>query len=164
MLVVSSVRQLQPLWWWLWWGLMEGTVVSSNGAKRESEATQSRLTLCDSMAYSLPGLSIHGIFQAKVLEWVAISFSRGSSWPRDQTQVSCIAGRRFTLWTTREAQQWGQVIGNQAPESRSRARCLDISGMSVGLTEPGALSHGLTSCDGEWKLLMAAIKLCDSVF
>ena len=42
---------------------------------------------------SPPGSSVHGIFQARVLEWVAISFSRGSSQPRDQTQVSCIAGR-----------------------------------------------------------------------
>ena len=44
-----------------------------------------------------------GLFQARVLEWVAISFSRGSSQPRDQTQVSCIAGRRFTAWATRQA-------------------------------------------------------------
>ena len=57
------------------------------------------------MDCSLPGFSIHGIFQARVLEWVAISFSRGSSWPRDRTQISCIAGRRFTLWATREAHQ-----------------------------------------------------------
>ena len=42
-------------------------------------------------------------FQARVLEWDAISFSRGSAWPRDQTQVSCIAGRHFTSWATREA-------------------------------------------------------------
>ena len=51
------------------------------------------LTLCDPVDYSLPGSSVHGIFQARVLEWVAISFSRGSSQPRDQTHVSCI-GRR----------------------------------------------------------------------
>ena len=44
------------------------------------------------------------IFQARVQEWVAIFFSSRSSWPRDQTRVSCIAGRRFTLWATREAQ------------------------------------------------------------
>ena len=44
-----------------------------------------------------------GILQARILEWVAISFSRGSSQPRDRTPVSCIAGRRFTLWATREA-------------------------------------------------------------
>ena len=55
------------------------------------------------VAQSCPGFSVHRIFQARVLEWVAISFSRGSSWPRDWTQVSCIAGRCFTLWATREA-------------------------------------------------------------
>ena len=42
--------------------------------------------------------SVHGILQARVLEWVAISFSMGSSWPRDRTRVSCTVGRRFTLW------------------------------------------------------------------
>ena len=50
-----------------------------------------------------PGSSVHGILQARVLEWVAISFSRGSSQPRDQAQVSCIAGRRFTVQATWEA-------------------------------------------------------------
>ena len=44
-----------------------------------------------------------GFSQARILEWVAISFSRGSSWPRDRTQVSRISGRRFNLWATREA-------------------------------------------------------------
>ena len=53
-------------------------------------------TLCNPMDCSLPGSSIHGIFQARVLEWVAISFSRGSSRPRDRTQVSHIEGRHFT--------------------------------------------------------------------
>ena len=58
---------------------------------------QSCLTLHDPMDWSLPGASVHGIFQARVLEWVAISFSRGSSPPRDRTQVSHIAGRHFTI-------------------------------------------------------------------
>ena len=71
-----------------------------------SEVAQSCLTLCDPVDCSLPGSSVHGIFQARILEWVAISFSRGSSWPRDQTWDSRIAGRRFTLWTTREAQSF----------------------------------------------------------
>ena len=61
-------------------------------------------TLCNPMdKCSPPGSSVHGILQARMLEWVAISFSRGSSRPRDQTQVSHIAGRRFNLWTTRKA-------------------------------------------------------------
>ena len=73
-------------WWW-WW----------------CEVAQSCPTLCDPMDCSPPGSSVHGILQARILEWVAISFSRGSSQPRDQTQVSCIAGRRFNFWATREA-------------------------------------------------------------
>ena len=57
---------------------------------------------CDPIDCSLPGSSVHRISQAKILEWVAISFSRGSSRLRDQTWVSCIAGRFFTVWATRE--------------------------------------------------------------
>ena len=63
----------------------------------EVKVTQSCLTLCDPMDYIVPG-----ILQAKILEWVAFPFSRGSSQPRDQTQVSRIAGRFFTSWATRE--------------------------------------------------------------
>ena len=69
----------------------------------ESEVTQSCPTLCDPMYCRPPRSSIHGILQAKTLEWVAFSFSRGSSRPRDWTQVFCIAARRFTIWATREA-------------------------------------------------------------
>ena len=54
------------------------------------------------MDCSLPGSSVHGISQARILEWVSISFSRASSQPRDRTQVYCIAGRLFTGWATRE--------------------------------------------------------------
>ena len=60
-------------------------------------------SLWDSMYCSLLGSSVHGIFQARILEWVAISLLRGSSWPRDWTRVSCFAGRFFTIWATREA-------------------------------------------------------------
>ena len=59
--------------------------------------TQSCLTLCDPMDCSPSGSSVHGILQAGILEGVAISFSRGSSRPRDQTQISCIAGRFITI-------------------------------------------------------------------
>ena len=55
------------------------------------------------MDCSPPGSSIHGILQATILEWVAFSFSKESSWPRDQTQVSRIAGRCFKHWATRES-------------------------------------------------------------
>ena len=63
--------------------------------KKGSEVTQSCLTLCDLMDCRLPCSSLHGIVQARVLEWVAIFFSRGSSQPRDQTRVSRIVGRHF---------------------------------------------------------------------
>ena len=66
--------------------------------KSESEVVQSWLS--DPMDCSPPGSSIHEIFQAGILEWVAISFSSGSSWPRDWTWVSHIAGRLFTVWAT----------------------------------------------------------------
>ena len=61
------------------------------------------LTLCNPVDCSLPGSSVHGILQAVILEWVVISFSRGSSRPRDRTGVSCIGGRHFKLWATRDA-------------------------------------------------------------
>ena len=69
----------------------------------KSEVAQSCLTLCNPVDCSLPGSSVHGILQARILEWVDISFSRGSSRPRVRTQASCITGRFFTVWATREA-------------------------------------------------------------
>ena len=71
--------------------------VSLTGNMKESEVAQSCLTLCDPMDCSLLGSSVHGIFQATVLECVAISFSRGSSQPKGRTRVSRIAGRRFII-------------------------------------------------------------------
>ena len=73
------------------------------GLKLKLLVAQSCLTLCDPLSCSLPGSSVHGISQARILEWVAVSFSRGSSWPRDRTYVSCITGRFFIVWATREA-------------------------------------------------------------
>ena len=64
---------------------------------------QSCPTLCDPADCSPPGYSVHGIFQPRILEWVTIPFSRKSSWPRDQTWVSCIADRFFTTWATRKS-------------------------------------------------------------
>ena len=80
-------------------------LVTENWIKRasENEVAQSCPTLCDLVDCSQSGSSVHGILQARILEWVAISFSRGSSRPRDQTQVFRIAGRGFNLWATREA-------------------------------------------------------------
>ena len=65
------------------------------------KVAQSCLTLCDPIDYT-----VHGILQARILEWVAVPFSKGSSQPRDRTQVSHIAGRFFTSWATREAPEY----------------------------------------------------------
>ena len=70
----------------------------------ENEVAQSCPTLCDPLDCSLQGFSIHGFLQARIQEWVTIFFSRGSSQPRDRTQVSCIVGRHFNLWATRKPQ------------------------------------------------------------
>ena len=88
-------------------------------SSNESEVAQSFPTLWGPVDCSPPGSSVYGILQARILEWVAVSFSRGSSWPRDWTQVSCIAGRRFNLWATREAHNCYQIytylFGVQSP-------------------------------------------------
>ena len=65
--------------------------------------SKSCLTLCDPMDCSLRGSSVHGIFQARILEWVAMPSSRGSFWPRDWTQVSCIGRPILYCWAIREA-------------------------------------------------------------
>ena len=71
-----------------------------------AQSLQSCPALCDSLDCSPPGSSVHGIFQARILEWVAMPSSRGSSWPRGRIWVSsifCIAGGFFTCWATRDA-------------------------------------------------------------
>ena len=85
---------IPPQWWSLF--RFRGTLHVS---------FQLYLTLCDPIDCSPPGSSVHGILQARVLEWVVIHFSRGSSWPRDQTPVSHIASKFFTIWATRETQR-----------------------------------------------------------
>ena len=71
------------------------------------------LAVSDSFVTSLPGPSVHWILQARILEWVANSFSRRSSWLRDRTQVSCIAGTFFTIWATRDIADTCQLPGTQ---------------------------------------------------
>ena len=70
---------------------VKGSEVKVKGSEVKVKVTQSCLTLCDPMDYT-----VHGILQARILEWVAFPFSRGSSQPRDQTQVSHIAGKFLT--------------------------------------------------------------------
>ena len=85
---------------------------------------------CDPMDCILPDSSLHGMLQARILEWVAVSFSRGPSRPRDRTQVSCVAGRFFTNRATREA----PMIVVPLPEAQNDFReGRNKAGMSRGL-------------------------------
>ena len=87
----------------MWFGIITISNKLLTLSESESEVAQSCPTLCDLVDCSLPGSSVHEILQARILEWVAISFSRGSSQPRGRTQISCIGVRCFNLWATREA-------------------------------------------------------------
>ena len=75
------------------------------------------------MDCSPPDSLVHGILQARILEWVATSFSRGSSQPRDRTQVSCIAGRHFNLWATREAWYNNRRVSSSSRRNNAKCAC-----------------------------------------
>ena len=70
--------------------------------KLESESGSVVLDSLQPRGLSPPGFSVHGILQARILQWVATPFCTGSSQPRDRTEVSCLSGRFFTIWATRE--------------------------------------------------------------
>ena len=93
------------------------------------------------MVCSQPGSSVHGIFQARVLEWGAIAFSRGSSWPSDWTQVSHIVGRFFTLWATREVPtpRWGRQNPRISPQNQAKGPWLRPGARPWDITNQGAL-------------------------
>ena len=106
------------------------------------KVTQSHLTPCNPVDYT-----VHGILQARILEWVSFPFSRGSSQLRDRTQVSHIAGGFFTSWATREAQgktesvpkTLGENISKQWPTSlpfRARSTKASFTGEIMGKVEP----------------------------
>ena len=84
-------------------------------------------TLCHARDCSPPDSSVHGILQARILEWVAMSSSRGSSRPRDRTQVSHIAGRVFIVWAIREAQgpSYAVVTSDAQPASEGEGPALE---------------------------------------
>ena len=104
-LLISNHSGLLPLFPWAWpvlSCLQLGTLIlfawfSDSFSHLHAQSLQSCSTLCNPMDCSPPGSSVHGILLTRILEWVAIPFSRGFSWPRDRTPVSsCIAGRFFT--------------------------------------------------------------------
>ena len=108
-------------------------------ARVPAQSLQSCPTLWDPMDGNLLGFSIHGILQARILEWIAISFSRGSSRPRDWTRVSGIGGRHFNLWATREAWEIKPVNpkGNQSWKFIGR---IDVEGEAPILWPPDVKS------------------------
>ena len=88
-------------------------------------------TLCNPVDYSPPESSVHGIFQARILKWVVIPFSRGSSQPRVQTQVSCITGRFFIIWATWEhLKERNSEVAQSCPTLCNPTDC-SLSGSSI---------------------------------
>ena len=122
---------IRKFWLHSWLSLLDHIMFLANCADLNTEelVTQLCLTLCNPMDWSLPGPSVCGILQARILEWIAISFSRRSSQPRDWTWVSHISGRFLTIWASRRASKyWGpgvfleqacQVEQPWAPELRT---------------------------------------------
>ena len=126
-------------------------------------------TLCDPMDCSPPGSSVHDILQARVLEWIAISFSRGSSLPRDQTRVSCIAGRCFTIWATREAHLVHSAAAAAQSLQSSLTLCDPIDGSPPGSPVPGILQARTLewvaisfSNAWKWKVKVKSLSRADS--
>ena len=129
-----------------------------------AKSLQSCLTLCDPRGCSTPGSSVHGILQARILEWVAVPSSRGSSWPRDWTLVSwrsCIVGGFFTT----------EPLGNPQfitldPKHRSLRKCYSLSQIknTVGHcpAPTSSLPHTHTHQKEDSQLLALLSWLCDS--
>ena len=101
-------KNLSPQWEvYVWYG--EVTRKLNSRLPPYLLLAQSCPILCNPSDCSLLGSSVHGILQARILEWVAISFSRESSQPRDWTRLSPIASRFFTIWAPREAPGYPQI-------------------------------------------------------
>ena len=100
---------------------------------------QSCLTLCKPLDCSPPASSVHGIFQARILEWFAIPFSRGFSWPRNRTRITCIVGRFFTV----------EPLGSPSTQERAEllqaekayTQCIHSGPLMGGEMVPGRLEH-----------------------
>ena len=106
------------------------------------------------MDYSLPGSSVHGIVQTRILEWVAILFSKGSFWSRDQTRVSYIAHGFFTFWATREAQV-------PLKKAKSSSSCQNISCILMQVVETWVvLRHNSNLCVGKLPCLSKHVRYC----
>ena len=139
-------------WSWIPWdvfgqfvgnlGNLWSIIEVNSEINRKCGESVSHLVVSDSLwphgLYNLPGSLVHGILQARILEWVAILFSRGSSWPRYGTPVSHTAGRFFIYWATRGAHKnRKEKIQKTNFSSPFSAQSLDFSmlkGCTLGLT------------------------------
>ena len=101
------------------------------------------LTLCDPMDCSPLGSSVYGILQARILEWVAVPFSRGSSWPSDRSWVSCITGRFFTIWATEKSHRKTFIPCNNI---RTHAWCSVLSVVNMLRLLSNTLSKWMFGC------------------
>ena len=116
--------------------------------EKEDEVAQWCLTLCDPMNYSLPGSSVCGIFQARILEWVAVAFSRESSQPRNQTGSPALQHCRQTLpseppgramWET-----WVQFLGRGSSPGEGNGSSLQYSSLE------NSMDRGAWQAVGHW--------------
>ena len=139
-----SHDQLFRTWWIAHQAPLSWNFPGKNTGK-ESEVAQLCPALCNPVDCSLPGSSVHGIFQAIVLEWIAISFSSGSSQPRDGTQVSRIVDRRFTIWATREVCILPGDLPDPGNELMSPASPASTGGFFT------SWASGKSSCQIKWK-------------
>ena len=116
-------------------------------------------TLCNPMECNSPGYSVHGFLQARILEWVDISSSRGSFQPRDWTWVSHVAGRFFTIWVTRSSLLW--VTEKQSPRSASQqeAPCFSVTRFQSWAT----CAWQRLKCKTQLTLQKAAMKFQDTI-
>ena len=108
------------------------------------------------MDCNLPGSSVHGILHSGILEWVAISFSRGSSQSRDHTQVSRIAGRRINLWAIREAEYADYIMRNAGLEEAQAG--IRIAGRNINNLKYADDTTLMIESEEELKNLLMKVK------
>ena len=139
--------KLVPLLWKTGWKFLKKLKIELPWKKKKSVSCSvaSQLFVLQSMDCSPPGSSFHGILQAKILEWVANPFSRGSSWLRNQTQVSCIAGGFFKVWATSSVQPLSGVWLFPTPWTAAHQTTLSITN-SWSLVKLMSIELAISSC------------------
>ena len=137
-------KKSNSIWWW-WW--LSHYIVSDS---------------CDTMDCSLPDSSVHGIYQARLLEWIAIFFSRESSWLRHQTHVSCIAGG---FCTTEPLNHWGSptVQHIAAAAAKSLQSCPTLCDPIPGIPQARTLEWVAIKVKSESEVAQSCLTLHDPI-